>query len=222
MALSDILSSDKSSKYGKRGIAEDVSRERIANNLEEYQKLIAFWRVYPDKFVDYLCSLNPHNTFKLYFCQRIYLRACLRYKYLYCVYPRGYGKSFLAVLSLIIKCILYPNSSLFVAAGGKEQSGQILQDKVKEICRLIPAIGNEIVWDTRGAKDKSKTRQTRDSVSFSFKNGSSFENLSVSEKSRGRRFKAGLLEEVITIDQKLLNEVVLPGARRLVGRLIAI
>ena len=62
--------------------------------------------------------------------------------------------------------------------------------KVSEICRLIPAIEKEIIWDTRGTK--ARTSQTKDNVIYTFKNGSTLENIAATEKSRGRRFQSGL------------------------------
>lgn len=98
---------------------EEINKQDIIDNLEEYQKIIAYWRVYPDKFVDYLCSLNPDNTFKFYYIQRVYLRIVMRYKTVFATFSRGFSKSFLAVLSLMLKAILYPGAQLATAADGK-------------------------------------------------------------------------------------------------------
>ena len=51
----------------------------------------------------------------------------------------AYSKSFLSVMVLMIRCILYPGAHLFVTSGGKEQGASILHDKIHEICDLIPA-----------------------------------------------------------------------------------
>ena len=56
------------------------------------------------------------------------------------------SKSFLAILILMIRCILYPRCKLFVTSGGKEQGASILQSKVQEICRMIPSFAREIDW----------------------------------------------------------------------------
>jgi hypothetical protein len=69
----------------------------------------------------------------------------MRYRTVYCVFPRGYSKSFLAVLCLALKCILYPGSDIFVVSDVKSQSAKILSDKITELCRLIPALENEII-----------------------------------------------------------------------------
>lgn len=112
-------------------------------------------------------------------------------------------------MCLMIRAILYPGAQIFVASGGKEQSANILESKVREIVKLIPALENEIIWDTR-ATPGAKTRRTKDSVAYSFKNGSVIENVSASEKTRGRRAQSLLCEEVIGIDDTILNEVLLP------------
>ena len=90
------------------------------------------------------------------------------------------------------------------------ESAGILSSKVSELCRLIPAIENEVVWDTRKEKG-AKTSSTRDAVVYTFKNGSQLENVALTEKTRGKRFHSGLIEEAAMMeDATLLNEVVLP------------
>ena len=81
----------------------------------------------------------------------------------------------------MIRCVLYPGAKLFVSSGGKEQSANIINEKVNEICDLIPAFRNEIEW-ARG-----KSREGKDYVRYIFKNGSYFDNLAATERSRGAR-----------------------------------
>lgn len=104
----------------------------------------------------------------------------------------------------MIRAILYPGAKLFSTAGGKEQAAQILIEKVNDICTKIPAFKKEIDW-SRGA-----TREGKDSCRYVFKSGSTLENLAARESSRGRRFHAGIMEECVGIDQKILQEVVVP------------
>lgn len=186
----------------------EIDKNKIRNNFEYYQRIIAYWRKYPDKFIDYLCSLNPDNTFKFYFFQRMYLRIVMRYRTVYAVFSRGFSKSFLAVLSLMIKAVLYPRAKLATVADGKAQSAQILSSKMQEICQLIPALANEIMWDTRGKI--AQTSQTKDSVTYSFKNGSTIQNVAMTESTRGSRFQGLLVEECAKIDQDKLTEIIMP------------
>ena len=107
-------------------------------------------------------------------------------------------------MALMLRCILYPNSNLFVTTGGKEQAASITIAKIEEICRLIPALNNEINWD-RGVSKKSK-----DDVKYVFKNGSSIDILAARQSSRGQRRTGGLMEECVLIDGDILNEVIIP------------
>lgn len=104
----------------------------------------------------------------------------------------------------MIRCILYPGAKLFTAAGGKSQSASILKEKVDELCRLVPALGREI--DRR----PKKTQESKDKCVYVFKNGSYFDNVAANERARGGRRHAGVLEECVGIDGKILQEVLIP------------
>ncbi len=180
-----------------------ISEERIKAQIPVLRQYVAFWRAYPDIFVEFLCGSNPEN-FHLYLYQRIFLRAIMRHRYSYATFPRGYSKSFLAVLGSMIKCILYPGSHFFVTTGGKEQAAGITREKVEELCSLIPGLKNEIDW-TRG-----QTKSSKNEVTYKFKNGSVFDIMAAQQSSRGKRATGGLMEECILIDKTLLNEVIIP------------
>ena len=202
MALQDLIAITQ--KHDKIGISE----ERIEAIKPVLRKYIAYWREYPDMFVDFLQTGGDPDRpkqLKFYFYQRVFLRIACRYKDVYAVFPRGYSKSFLAVLSLMIRCILYPGAKLFTAAGGKGQSASILKEKVDELCRLVPAFEREI--DRRPGRG---TTETKDKCVYRFKNGSYFDNVAANEKTRGGRRHAGVLEECVGIDQGILQEVLIP------------
>ena len=202
MALQDLL--NISSSRQKIGI----SPERIEAIKPVLRDYIAYWREYPDMFVDFLQTGQdgeiPKEGLRFYFYQRVFLRISVRYREVYAVFPRGYSKSFLAVLSLMVRCILYPGAKLFSSAGGKSQAASILKEKVDELCKLIPALEREL--DLR----PGKTRQSKDYCIYMFKNGSYFDNLTASEKTRGQRRHAGVLEECASMDGKILQEVLIP------------
>ena len=185
-----------------RGQKIGLSEERVRSQLPKIRELIAFFRMYPDLFVDYI--KGPDCTFKFLFYQRIFLRCVMRHRFAYATFPRAYSKSFLSMMTLMLRCILYPNSHLFVTTGGKEQAASITIAKIEEICKLIPALNNEINWD-RGVSKKSK-----DDVKYVFKNGSSIDILAARQSSRGQRRTGGVMEECILIDGEVLNEVIIP------------
>ena len=202
MALQDLLNLSS----GKKKIG--LSEERIEPIIPHLRNYVAYWREYPDMFVDFLQTGAdgeiPENGLKFYFYQRIFLRAAMRYKYVYMTFPRAYSKSFLSIIVLMCRCILYPRSKLFVTSGGKEQSAGIISEKVTEICTLVPAFEREI--DRR----PGKTREGKDYVKYVFKNGSYFDNIAASEKSRGKRRHGGLVEECVGVDGEILSSVIIP------------
>lgn len=200
MALQDLLNlSQDREKIG-------LSEERVREIIPVARQYIAFWREYPDLFVDFMAGgeNRPKEALRLFFYQRVFLRAAMRYKYVYAVFPRAYSKSFLAVLILMIRCILYPGSKLFVTSGGKEQASGIMKEKVQEICTLVPAFRNEIDWG------RGKTLEGKDYCKYIFTNGSYMDNIAARESSRGKRRHGGLVEECVGVDGTILNEVIIP------------
>lgn len=202
MALQDLL--NLSTSRQKIGISE----ERIEAIKPALRQYFAYWREYPDMFIDFLQTGRdgqiPKEGLHFYFYQRVFLRVAVRYRQVYAVFPRGYSKSFLAVLSLMIQCILYPGAKLFTSAGGKSQSASIIKEKVDELCRLVPALAREL--DRR----PGKTQESKDKCIYRFKNGSYFDNVAANEKARGGRRHRGVLEECVGIDGKILQEVLIP------------
>lgn len=201
MALQDLL--NLSTKRKKIGLSE----ERIEAIKPALRQYIAYWREYPDMFVDFLQDggdPNKEKKLKFYFYQRVFLRAAMRYKYVYMTFPRAFSKSFLSVLTLMCRCVLYPRAKLFVTSGGKEQAAGIIKEKVTEICTLIPAFEKEL--DRR----PGKTREGKDYCQYMFKNGSYFDNIAARESSRGKRRHGGLIEEAVGVDGEILSTVIIP------------
>ena len=202
MALQDLLNlSNQRKKIG-------ISQERVEAVLPVVRQYVAFWREYPDIFIDFMVRGNRQEPkdgeFQFYFYQRVFLRSVMRYQYVYAVFPRAYSKSFLSVMALMIRCILYPGAHLFVTSGGKEQGASILHDKVNELCELIPTLKREIDWG------RGKTQEGKDRVRYVFKNGSVLDNLAARESTRGQRRHGGLMEECVGIDDAILREVIIP------------
>lgn len=86
MALQDLLNLNQSRK--KIGLSE----ERVKAIIPIARKYIAFWREYPDLFIDFLVrgtsSEERDGEFKFYFYQRVFIRSVMRYQYVYAVFPR--------------------------------------------------------------------------------------------------------------------------------------
>lgn len=87
MALQDLLNISASRK--KIGL----SPERVEAALPVIRQYAAFWREYPDMFVDFMVRGTREEArdgeFKFYYYQRVFLRAVMRHQYVYCVFPRA-------------------------------------------------------------------------------------------------------------------------------------
>lgn len=201
MTLQELL--DLSAPKKKVGISE----ERIQAVVPVMRQYISFWREYPDLFVDFLQTGGDptrKKSLNFFFYQRVFMRATARHKYAYMVFPRAYSKSFLSILVMMCRCVLYPGAHMFVTSGGKQQTAGIIKEKVEEICTLVPAFKRELDL-RRGASQESK-----DYVVYKFKNGSWFDNLAASEKTRGKRRHAGIVEECVGVDGDILSQVIIP------------
>ena len=93
MALQDLLNlSTQRKKIG-------LSPERVNAALPTIRKYAAFWREYPDLFVDFMVrgtrTESKDGEFQFYFYQRVFLRSVMRFQYVYAVFPRAYSKSFI-------------------------------------------------------------------------------------------------------------------------------
>ena len=77
MGLQDLLNLSNS-----RNMKIGMSKERFDIIQPELRKYIAFWREYPDLFIDFLQTgadgKIPDDGLKFYFYQRAFLRICMR------------------------------------------------------------------------------------------------------------------------------------------------
>ena len=188
--------------FGKA--VDNLTEDIVRANKDKLRKVISFWRAYPDLMLDQIAS--PKEKFKFFIYQRIFLRMIMRHRYTYCTFPRAFSKSFLAVLCLYVRCMLYPNSKVFIVSGGKEQAAKIATEKLEEIWRFWPATKNAIL--TGPGLNTSKMQ--RDYVKIAFKNGSYLDIVAARETTRGGRRTSGLVEEAILVAGKILNEVIIP------------
>ena len=101
----------------QNGIKEGISQQRLKQQLDNLRSLISFYRQYPDLLIDFM--KGPDSTFHFYHYQRVFLRVAMRHRYTYATFPRAFSKSFLTMMVLMLRCILYPGSQLFVTTGGK-------------------------------------------------------------------------------------------------------
>lgn len=164
----------------EKGIS--LNEEYLQQHKEEIGKMMGFFTAYPDLFLD---LITPEDTnFQLYFYQRIFLRAAMRFKSVYLTAARAFSKSFLTILALMLQCVFIPGRKVFICAPNKNQGAQIAREKITEIYRIWPLIRNEVEGsensDTPGNFGK-------DYVTIKFRNGSQFDVVGALESTLGGR-----------------------------------
>lgn len=82
MNLKEMLLLSSNREYRKQGLSE----QRLTADMDELRKLIAYFREYPDIFVDFIKGKD--STFNFLFYQRIFLRIVMRHRYVYATFPR--------------------------------------------------------------------------------------------------------------------------------------
>jgi membrane protein insertase Oxa1/YidC/SpoIIIJ len=169
---------DPASLHQEKEDAELLSRAH--KNLDVMRQYASFFRAYPDKFIDLVTPKD--SKFKLFFYQRLFLRVCMRNRYVYATFTRGFSKSFLSILTLYLKCLFFPGIKLFICTAGKEQAANIAKDKIAEIQELFPALSAEV----------KKLEKSKDYLSLIFHNGSKIDIIAVQNSSRGLRRHGGL------------------------------
>lgn len=99
---------------------QNLTKQFLLDNKVEMMALLKFYLNYPDRFID---DITPRQSkFTLYFYQRIFLRAAIRYRYHYCVAPRAFSKSFVSIMAAYLRCMFLPNNKYFICAPGKERT----------------------------------------------------------------------------------------------------
>ena len=182
-----------------------LNEKYMRDHFDEIGQMLTTFSAYPDILLD---LMTPHDSnFRLFFYQRITLRAIMRYRDVYITAPRAFSKSFITILGLMLQCIFMPGTKRFICAPGKGQSAQIAKEKIFEIYDRWPFFKKEIVGgdvlDTPGNFGK-------DYVTLLFKNGSRFDVVAPLDSTRGGRRQGGLIDEVRDHEEEPLNDIVLP------------
>lgn len=153
---------------------------------------------YPDLFFDMITP--SESNFRLYFYQRIVLRAFARYRYVFATFTRAFSKSFLAMLSRFHQCSFLPATKTFVCTDIKASGTKIATEKVNEILGIFPFLNGEVLTK----------HQSTDYIELIFRDGSMFDVINGGQGTRGIRRTSGIFEEAVLLDGDEINERVLP------------
>lgn len=181
-----------------KGIA--LTTDWINERQSKLEEVCEFFSAYPDVFIDLITPAD--SAFNLFFYQRIFLRAAMRFRYNYWVAPRAASKTFLCILAMFLKCMFFPGTKTFICAPKVAQSAKIAKEKIEEILTLFPLLRKELVGDDYNSGG--------DYIKMTFRNGSVFDVVAALDSQRGGRRNGGLIDEVRDHDADDLNEIVLP------------
>lgn len=182
-----------------------LNEEFLARNRKKIEKTMEFFAAYPDRFLDLISTEG--DGFHLFFYQRIFLRAIMRFKTIYLTACRAFSKSFLTILALFLQCVFIPRHKSFICAPAISQGARIAKEKIYEIYQHWPLLKREVVggdiYDNPGSFQK-------DGVTIKFRNGSQFDVVGTTTSTLGGRRHSGLIDEVKEHEEQEISTIVLP------------
>lgn len=179
----------------------NTKSERIMNVVA---RKCGYYRKNPQRFAKEYLNLN----LKLF--QQVLLFLMVRCTGFCWIAARGLGKSFLTAVFCVTTCILYPGSKVCIACKVRNQSINILDEKImKEIYPNSPLLQSEI----------KKVDINNQRAEIIFKNGSYIKVVTAADSSRGSRATILVCDEyrllskdvIDLILKKFLNIVRHPG-----------
>lgn len=182
-----------------------LNESYLEENKTDLGDVFSIFTAYPDVFLD---LIKPENeTINLFFYQRIFLRAAMRFPIVYVTACRAWSKSFLTILALFLQCVFIPGRKVFICAPNKSQGAQIAKEKLSEIYRYWPLLRKEVIG---GEISDCPGNFGKDYVTLKFRNGSVFDVVGALESTLGGRRHGGLIDEIKNHDEQAINTIVLP------------
>lgn len=159
-----------------------LNEEYLENNFDELGEICSIFTAYPDVFLD---LITPEGSgVNLFFYQRIFLRAVMRFQRVNVTACRAWSKSFLTILGLFLQCVFIPRRKVFICAPNKTQGAQIGKEKLAEIFNLWPLLRKEVVG---GDISDMPGNYGKDYITLKFRNGSVFDLVGALESTLGGR-----------------------------------
>lgn len=192
----------------------DLKKNTFEESFDKWLEFVQWARWFPDLFYD---LIKPETGgMRLDLDQRMFLRCMSRFVSTYGVFPRGFGKTMLELMSIYHTCIFFPDITIAMSAQTKENAASISEEKHNEIMKWFPMMKHEL------AKPPSFTK---DSVEVEFKSGATYSILANSQTSKGQRRRRLNVEESALLDNFLFKDALEPVVnvpRRTIGKLATI
>ena len=191
---------------GKQRYRNDYSAQEFNNYLKTLDGNL------PDEEAKYLLykflRANIAFTSELFLGVRLFpfqamaIKGMMVSDYSMFVFSRGMSKTFSTAVYVLLECLLNPTANIGVIAGSFRQSKQIFQ-KMEDIlskpeAKLAKECGVKI---TKGTDQWTLKIGNSRAIALPLANG---------ERLRGFRFNRIVLDEFLTIPEKIFNEVIIP------------
>lgn len=178
-------------------------------NLDKWIQFVQWSKWFPDLWYD---LISPEKGgMRLDLDQRVFLRCMSRFVSTYGVFPRGFGKTLLELMSIYHTAIHFPDITISMSAQTRENAASISEEKHNEIIKFFPLLKNEI----------GKASFTKDSVEVVFTSGGIYSILANSQHSKGQRRRRLNIEESALLNNELFKDALEPVAnvpRRTIGK----
>ena len=139
---------------------------------------------------------------KLFPFQAMAIKGMMVADYSMFVFSRGMSKTFSSAIYVLLECLLNPNANIGVIAGSFRQSKQIFQKMEDILCKPEASLLKECGFKvTKGTDQWTLRIGTSRAIALPLANG---------ERLRGFRFNRIVLDEFLTIPEKIFNEVIIP------------
>lgn len=187
---------------------DELKKDGFDDNFDKWLEFIQWARWFPDLFYDLITP--EKNGLRLDLDQRVFLRCMSRFTSTYGVFPRGFGKTMIELMSIYHTCIFFPDIKVAMSAQTKENAASISQDKHKELIKKFPLLVNEIYSQSF----------TKDSAEVIFKSGGEYSILANSQTTKGQRRNRLNVEESALLNNELFKDALEPVVnvpRRTIG-----
>ncbi|MCM3110026.1 hypothetical protein [Lederbergia lenta] len=192
----------------------ELRMNSFERNFDKWLEFVQWARWHPDLWYD---LIKPEKGgMRLDLDQRVFLRSMSRFISTYGVFPRGFGKTMLELMSIYHTCIWFPDITIAMSAQTRENAASISEEKHNEIIKWFPLIKNEL------AKSPSFTKDT---VEVEFSSGGVYSVLANSQSSKGQRRRRLNVEESALLNNELFKDVLEPVVnvpRRTIGKLATV
>jgi len=186
----------------------ELKKDSFNDNFGTWVEFVQWARWYPDLWYD---LIKPEKGgMRLDLDQRVFLRCMSRFISTYGVFPRGFGKTMIELMSIYHTACFFADINLSMSAQTKENAASISEDKHRELIRKFPLLLNEI----------TKASFSKDSVEVMFKSGGTYSILANAQSTKGQRRHRLNCEESALLNNELFKDVLEPVVnvpRRTIG-----